>query len=96
MQILEQRRRQAEGGNLNHGATSGGLRNQPFRWREKVFRILRCDYAEGQAIVEVAPADTEFIAEVKKRVEQDRFHTLAYYQGFGFICFPEDYQKYQS
>ena len=42
------------------------------------------------------PLDAEFVAEVKKRVERDRFHTLTYYQGFGFICFPEDYAKYQD
>lgn len=69
---------------------------QPFRWKDKVYRITRCGYVGGEAVVEVAPADAEFTAEVKRRVEADRFHTLNYYQGFGFISFPEDYAKYQD
>jgi hypothetical protein len=46
--------------------------------------------------VEVTPHDDEFEAEVKRRVETDRFHHLAYCQGFGFVCFPEDYQQYKD
>ncbi len=72
------------------------VRLQPFRWKDRVFRILRCEYVGDHAEVEVVPSDPEFIAEVKRRVEQDRFHTLAYYQGFGFISFPEDYAKFAS
>jgi hypothetical protein len=70
--------------------------DQPFRWRNKVFRILRCDFLQGEAVVELAPPDAEFAAEIKRRVEADRFHYLAYCQGFGFACFPEDYTKYQD
>jgi hypothetical protein len=72
------------------------LRNQPFRWKDKVFRILRWDYAGGQAQVEVTPPDPEFVAELKRRIEQDRFHVLTYYQGFGFAAFPEDFAKFQG
>jgi hypothetical protein len=72
------------------------VRSQPFRWRDRVFRILRCDYKDGHAQVEVAPPDPEFTQELKRRVETDRFHTLTYYQGFGFICFPEDYARFQE
>lgn len=75
--------------------TREALRDQPFRWRENVFHILRCEYIGGQALVEVAPPDHELVAEIKRRLEQDRFHSLSYCQGFGFICFPEDYQRYQ-
>ena len=74
----------------------GSALAQPFRWKNKVYRILRCDYAGGQAVVEATPPDPDFTAEVKRRVEADRFHTLTYYQGFGFIAFPEDYAKYQD
>ena len=74
----------------------GHARGQPFRWKDRVYRIIRCDYVGGEAVVEATPADAEFMAEVKRRVEADRFHTLNYYQGFGFICFPEDYAKYQD
>lgn len=81
---------------MNHTTAMESLRNQPFRWKDKVFRIIQCDYIGNQAQVEVVPHDLDFVAEVKRRVEQDRFHTLTYYQGFGFICFPEDYSKYQS
>ncbi len=35
-------------------------------------------------------------AELKQRIEQDRFHNLNVYLGYGFICFPEDYHKYQD
>ena len=80
------------------GAASAceNIRLQPFRWRDKVFRILRCDYKDGHALVDVAPSDPEFVEELKRRVEEDRFHTLTYYQGFGFICFPEDHAKYHE
>jgi hypothetical protein len=74
----------------------GHARGQPFRWKNKVYRIIRCDYVAGEAAVEATPADADFMAEVKRRLEADRFHTLNYYQGFGFICFPEDYAKYQD
>ena len=74
----------------------GGVRGQPFRWKDKVYRVIRCDYVGGEALVEATPPDPEFMAEVKRRVETDRFHTLNYYQGFGFISFPEDYAKYQD
>jgi hypothetical protein len=93
-QILEHRRTLAKENGMDQTLTVGNIQGQPFRWKDKVFRIMRCDYVGGQAVVEVVPHDEEFVAAVKKRVEQDRFHTLAYYQGFGFICFPEDYQKY--
>ncbi len=71
-------------------------RLQPFRWKDRIFRILRCDYVGDHAEVEVVPSDPELVAEVKRRIERDRFHTLTYYQGFGFISFPEDYTKYES
>ena len=81
---------------MDQSIAMSSLRGQPFRWKNKVFRIVRCEYVGGQALVEVIPHDPDFLAEVKRRIEQDRFHTLTYYQGFGFICFPEDYQKYQD
>ena len=93
-QILEHRRTLAKESEMDQTVALGNIKGQPFRWKDKVFRIMRCDFIGGQAVVEVVPHDEEFVAELKKRVEQDRFHTLAYYQGFGFICFPEDYQKY--
>ena len=81
---------------LARESAMGSVRAQPFRWNDKVFRIIRCDYVGGHAVVEATPPDTSFIAEVKRRVEEDRFHTLNYYQGFGFICFPEDYVKFKD
>jgi len=73
-----------------------GFATQPFRWKDKVFRILKAAYVGGKAVVEVSPPDAEFEADVRRRIEQDRFHTLTFYQGFGFVCFPEDYAKYQG
>jgi hypothetical protein len=69
---------------------------QPFRWRAQVYRILRCEFLADQPVVEVAPKDDEFAAEIKRRLVADRFHHLAYCQGFGFACFPEDYENYQE
>lgn len=77
-------------------AASGSLLDQPFRWKTKVYRIRKCEFAAGDAVVDIEPPDGELIAEIKRRVEADRFHHLAYCQGFGFACFPEDYPKYQS
>jgi hypothetical protein len=94
--MLEQRRSTQAGETMTQTVAMATVRNQPFRWRDKVFRVLRCDYVNGQAQVEVVPPDPEFVAELKRRVEQDRFHSLTYYQGFGFIAFPEDYAKYAS
>jgi hypothetical protein len=94
-QILEHCRNLAKESEMDQTIALGGVKNQPFRWKDKVFRILRCEYVNGEALVEVVPHDAAFIAEVKRRVQADRFHTLTYYQGFGFICFPEDYQQYQ-
>ena len=73
-----------------------GLLNQPFRWKTKVYRILKCEFTDGRAAVKVAPHDDELVAEIQRRVAADRFHHLAYCQGFGFACFPEDFAKYQG
>jgi hypothetical protein len=83
-------------GEMNQLMALGSVREQPFRWKDKVYRIINCSYVNNQAIVEVVPNDPEFAKEVKRRIESDRFHNLNYYQGFGFVCFPEDYQKYQD
>jgi hypothetical protein len=73
-----------------------GVLDQPFRWKSNVYRILKCDFANGVPAVEVAPHDAELVTELEGRLETDRFHHLAYCQGFGFACFPEDYPKYQD
>jgi hypothetical protein len=69
---------------------------QPFRWKQFVFQILRCEYRNGEAHVDAIPNDPEFVAEVKKRIEENRFHYLPYYHGYGFISFPEDYLRYKD
>lgn len=93
-QLLDHRQNMTKEQAMDQTATTTSLRSQPFRWKDKVFRILRADYVNGQALVEIAPHDEEFAAQVKKRIEEDRFHSLNVYLGFGFICFPEDYSKY--
>jgi hypothetical protein len=95
-QILEHRQNLAREREVDPSAALGFVKSQPFRWRDKVFRILRCDYVNGQALVEVAPSDPEFVAELTGRIERDRFHHLNVYLGFGFSCFPEDYLKYRD
>src|SRR5437588_46871 len=48
---------------MDQGLALGSVKGQPFRWKEKVFRILRCDYLGGQALVEVVPHDETFVTE---------------------------------
>jgi hypothetical protein len=73
-----------------------GLKELPFIWKGRPFRILRAVYDHGRADVEVAPSDFEFEAELKKRIEADRLHALTFFQGYGFTCFPEDFSRYQA
>jgi hypothetical protein len=93
--LILQRRKGGTPTTITHLAAEN-VRLQPFHWKDKVFRILRCEYVRDHAEVDVVPSDPELAAELKRRVERDRFHTLTYYQGFGFISFPEDYAKYES
>jgi hypothetical protein len=69
---------------------------QPFRWKERVFHIVRSDYADGKANVELVPQEPVLAAELERRIEMNRFHVLPYYQGFGFIALPEDYSRYEE
>jgi len=73
-----------------------GFADQPFRFGIDVFKIRKAICIDGKAVVEVTPTNTEFEAEVCRRIENNRFHTLDYCRCFGFICFPEDYMKYQG
>ena len=82
--------------NLDPRTLLDQITRQPFRWKQHVFRIVRCEYDSGKAQVEVEPHDPEFVAEVKKRIEGNRFHYLPYYQAFGFISFPEDFEHYKD
>jgi hypothetical protein len=68
----------------------------PFNWKGKIYRITRCELAGDDVLVEVSPHDPAFVAEVKQRVESNRHRVLTYCQLFGFICFPEDYEKYKD
>ncbi len=93
--ILDRQQGLNPGRNPAVNGTPASLRFQPFRWKDKVFRILRCDYVDGQSFVEAVPTDSEFVSELKRRLDENPFHTLTYYQGFGFISFPEDYEKHR-
>ncbi|SRR6266446_4975115 len=93
-QLMEHRHVLARERAMDQVTVTGFLKTQPFRWKDRVYRILRADYLNREALVEIAPHDDELVAELKKRIEQDRFHSLNVYLGFGFICFPEDYSKY--
>jgi len=89
-QIIEHRQ------NLDVSDSLAALTKHPFRWKDRVFRIGTCHYENGKALVEATPSEPDFIGEIKKRIEQNRFHVLPYVQGFGFVCLPEDYEKYKD
>ena len=73
----------------------GGL-NAPFLWNGSVYRVTRASHRGGETAVEVSPPDPAFEAEVRRRIDATPYHVLTFYQGFGFVCFPEDYAKYQG
>ena len=79
----------------NNAIAAGGL-NAPFLWNGKVYRITRASHRGGTTVVESAPADPAFEAELRKRIEAVPHHVLTFYQGFGFVCFPEDFARYQG
>jgi hypothetical protein len=79
----------------NNAIAVGGL-NVPFLWNGGVYRITRAWHRGGATVVETTPADPAFEAEVCRRIEAVPHHVLTFYQGFGFVCFPEDYDKYQG
>lgn len=79
----------------NNAIATGGL-NAPFLWNGKVYRITRACHRDGTTVVETAPADPAFAAEVRRRIESVPYHVLTFYQGFGFVCFPEDHARYQG
>ena len=79
----------------NNAIAEGGL-NVPFLWNGEVYQINRASHRQGKTTVEATPSDPDFIAEVRRRIDSVTYRTLTFYQGFGFICFPEDYAKYQG
>ena len=83
----------ANAGAANNAIAIGGL-DTPFLWNGKVFRITRAEHRDGTVTVESVPQDEGFRNEIVRRIESVPFRVLTFYQGFGFICFPEDYAKY--
>ena len=79
----------------NNAVAAGGL-DVPFLWNGKAYRITRASHRDGVTVVAAVPADPAFEAEVRKRIEAVPHRVLTFYQGFGFVCFPEDYAKYQG
>jgi hypothetical protein len=77
----------------NNAIATGGL-NVPFIWNGKVYRITRASHLDGTTVVESAPRDPAFEAEVRRRIDAVPHRVLTFYQGFGFVCFPEDYTRY--
>lgn len=74
---------------------AGGL-NTPFLWNGGVYRISRARRVNGRTELDVQPPHAGFEAEVRRRIEASRCKVLSFYQGFGFVCFPEDHAKYQG
>jgi hypothetical protein len=79
----------------NNAIAPGGL-NVPFLWNGKVYRITRASHRDGTTLLESEPRDSAFEAEVRRRIESTPFRVLTFYQGYGFVCFPEDHARYQG
>jgi hypothetical protein len=96
-QATDERRRLAEAGaaDPNNAIAAGGL-NVPFLWNGGVFRVTRAGHHGGRTVVAVEPPDAGFEAEVRRRIDAAPCRVLTFYQGFGFVCFPEDHDKYQG
>jgi hypothetical protein len=73
-----------------------GETTSPFVWNGKMFRIQRAVCRQGKAEVAVEPTNDDLEAELCRRIEGDKHHKLTYFQGFGFICFPEDHGRYRD
>ena len=86
---------EANADETNNAIAAGGL-NVPFLWNGKAYRVVRASHRAGSTSVESSPRDTAFETEVRRRIDAVPFHVLTFYQGFGFICFPEDYARYQG
>jgi hypothetical protein len=85
----------ATAGDANNAVAPGGL-DVPFLWNGRAYRITRAAHRGGTTTVEAEPADPAFVAEVRRRIDASPCRVLTFYQGFGFVCFPEDHAKYQG
>ena len=94
-EATDERRRLAESDRTNNAIAEGGL-NALFLWNGKPYRITAANRENGATTLMVEPPDANFEAVIRRRIESVPFHVLSFYQGFGFICFPEDYMKYQG
>jgi len=93
----DERRRQAAALATDpNNAIAPGRWDVPFLWQGKVYRIVRASYKNGRAEVETSPADPALASVLASRIESTRHHVLTYYQGFGFICLPEESTRYQD
>ena len=96
-QATDERRSLAEAtaNEANNAVAPGGL-DVPFLWNGKVFRIVKASHRAGSTVVESKPRDAVFEAELRRRIDAVPFHVLTFFQGFGYVCFPEDYARYQG
>ena len=93
----EERRRLMESmeAGPNNAIAPGGW-NVPFLWQGREYRILKVEYRDGRAEVEVVPDEPALVAVLKGRIQTAKHHVLTYHQGFGFICLPEENHRYQG
>ncbi len=94
-EATDERRKLAESAGPDNAIAAGGL-NVPFLWRGGVYRITGARRTGGTVEVVAVPSDPAFVAEVKRRIEATPARVLTFYQGFGFICFVEDYTNYAA
>lgn len=96
LEASDERRRLAQAATgANNAIAEGGL-NVPFLWNGKVYRVTRAGHHYGQTTVAVSPPGQAFEAEVRRRIDAVPYRVLTSFQGFGFVCFPEDHAKYQG
>jgi hypothetical protein len=95
LEATDERRKLMAAAGPNNAIAPSGL-DVPFLWNGKAYRITRASHRNGTTTVDAMPADPNFLAEVRRRIDAVPYHVLTFYQWFGFVCFPEDIARYQG
>jgi len=66
-----------------------------FLWNGNVYRIEQLEFTTEGGVAVVNPKCLQLESELLRRIASAPHHKLSYHQGFGFICFPEEFARYQ-